>query len=149
MAAGTYQKYFNRKIVDLILASGNQKVIDRFLSKSGNTYLLSTNRNTGFNAGHYVSGDRISSAQELALELAKQNLLDGPQLERQNPGMCKSAVIVEIGNGVKIPIERYTALSLELDGILPKGTGVLPDRPGWTRAEMDNEISTLSLRIDL
>src|SRR5690606_27198719 len=73
-----YQKYFNKTIVDLIVASGNQQVIDRLLilDPSGN-YRLNTTRATGFNAGHTVSGDRTSAAQELAVEFARTNQSDG------------------------------------------------------------------------
>ncbi len=136
----SYQSYFNRRIVDLILASGNQRVIDRLLvlGPSG-TYRLNTSYSSGFNAGHTVSGDRVSAAQELGIERAATNQLDGT-MERLNPGMSKPVVEVDIGNGVTIPVERYTARELELAGDLPAGTGDLPSRPGWTRTELDTHL---------
>ena len=87
---GAYQKYFNEKIVGLILASGNQRVISQFLDlDTSGSYRLKTTYGTGFNAGHTVGGDRISAAQQLGLEYARTNQPDGP-MERRNPGMSNS-----------------------------------------------------------
>ncbi|MES2825179.1 MAG: SpvB/TcaC N-terminal domain-containing protein [Pseudomonadota bacterium] len=132
----SYQRYFNQSVVDLILASGNQTVIDRLLIAESGTYRLNTSYASGYNAGHTVSGDRTSAAQELAIEFARTNQPDGT-MERLNPGMSKNAVDVDIGNGVTIPVERFTARELELDGVLPAGTSDLPGRNGWTRTELD------------
>ncbi|WP_175402792.1 RHS repeat-associated core domain-containing protein [Mangrovivirga cuniculi] len=138
-----YQRHFNRNIVDLIVASGNQAVIDRLLLPTDNGgYRFNTNRRSGFNAGHTVSGDRTSQLQELAIEIARTNQGDGT-MERLNRGMAKSAVEVDIGNGIKIPVERFTARELELEGVLPRGSSELPAATGWTRAEFDSQVEAV------
>ncbi|MCO6432696.1 MAG: hypothetical protein J5I87_00145, partial [Nitrosomonas nitrosa] len=142
---GSYQRYFNQTIVDIILASGNQMVIDRLLIAESGTYRLNTSYSTGFNAGHTVSGDRTSSAQELAIEFARTNQPDGT-MERLNPGMEKLAVEVNIGNGLTIPVERFTARELELAGVLPPGTSDLPTGSGWTRTELDSHLMAMRAR---
>jgi hypothetical protein len=130
--------------VDLILASGNQRLIDRLLvQRASGSYRLNTSHATGFNAGRTVSGDRTSSAQQLGVEGARTNQLDGT-MERMNRGMSKPVVEVDIGNNTTIPVERYTARELELAGDLPAGSGDLPSRPGWTRAELDGHLANIS-----
>ena len=138
-----FQRRFNRDITKLIVASGNQNIIDALLVEDGSGgYRLNTTRATGSNAGHSVSGDRTSSNQELAIERATTNQADGSR-ERANPGMVKSSVEVEIGNGIRVPIERYTAYLLELAGHLPAGTSELPATTGWTQTELAGQLEAV------
>ncbi|MEM9678914.1 MAG: SpvB/TcaC N-terminal domain-containing protein, partial [Bacteroidota bacterium] len=143
MAAGSYQKRFNKVVAELIVKSGNQGLIDHLLvkdSKSKFGYKLNTDRATGYNAGHTSPGDRVSANQELGLETAIQNQNDGWALEADNPGMSKANVEVDIGNGIKIPIERKTAADLETAGLLPAGASDAPNARGWTRKELNAQV---------
>jgi RHS repeat-associated protein len=147
----SYQAHFNEKMIELILKSGNQVVINRLLVRnSSGEYRLNTSyHDGGVNAGHAEMGDRSSDAQELAIENAKQNQNDGSTYEKRNPGMSKTAVEVDIGNGVTIPVERHTARKLEQEGVFPSGTadkGALNPRNGWTRAELDNHLAAARAR---
>lgn len=138
-SAGSYQKHFNKTMAEMIVASGNQKLIDRLLvQKKDGSFKLNTRYRGGFNAGHTKSGDRTSSRQELAIEMARTNQPDG-SMERRNRGMRKSAVEVDIGRGIKIPIERFTARELELDGTLKRGVSDKTPGTGWTRSELDQQ----------
>lgn len=137
---GAYQELFNKRMAELILASGNIKLRDRLLIQDKGKWRLNTNNKTGFNAGHTHSGDRTSSSQELAVESARTNQIDG-SMESANPGMAKSAVEIEIGNGVKIPVERFTARELELEGVLEPGQSHGPDSTGWTQSELEEQVA--------
>ncbi|HLP37240.1 SpvB/TcaC N-terminal domain-containing protein [Lacibacter sp.] len=140
-----YQRYFNEKIVELIVESGNQDVIKRLLVKDNlGNYKLNTSYQVGFNAGHQEGGDRKSDAQKLSIERATTNQLDGAKkIEKNNRGMDKRAYEVKIGNGITIPIERYTAHELELEKVLPAGTSNLPEKEGWTKNKLNFHLAAM------
>ncbi|MFT6046155.1 MAG: RHS repeat-associated protein [Arenicella sp.] len=135
-----YQAAFRNGITEIILASGNQALIDRLLIRDDQGRLsLDGSLVSGVDAGHTVCGDRVSNLQELAVETSRTNRSDGSR-ERANPGMYKSSIEVDIGNGRIIPIERSTARDLEGEQVIPVGSSEGQETSGWTRNELDAQV---------
>jgi len=142
-----YQKKFNKDIVEIILLSENTLLIDALLTRNTDgSYKMNTDPKTGFNAGHTsTEHGRISSNQELSIEQASTNQIDGVTTEQTKvKGTTpKASVEVPIGNGRTLPIERFTANELEnkYPGIFGKtDLDKLPATTGWTETELGQQV---------